>query len=78
MCIGTSLFLIAIGAILRWAVTVHASGFNIQLAGLIILIVGLVISLYLWFSRRPRRGTFSPEADRRSADGPPEDRPPTA
>jgi len=56
MYVGTALFLIAVGAILRWAVTVHVSGFDIQTAGLIILIiglVGLVISLYLWLSRRP-------------------------
>ena len=56
MYVGTALFLIAVGAILRWAVTVHVSGFDIHTAGLIILIiglVGLVISLYLWLSRRP-------------------------
>ena len=56
MYVGTALFLIAVGAILRWAVTVHVSGFDIHTAGLIILIIGLVgfaISLYLWLSRRP-------------------------
>jgi len=64
MYIGTSLFLIAIGAVLRWAVTVHPTGFDIQIAGLIILIVGivgLIISLYLWLSRRPPRDYLPPE-----------------
>ena len=64
MYVGTSLFLIAVGAILRWAVTLEVSGFNIQLAGLIILIVGvvgLVISLYLWLGRRPPRDSHPPD-----------------
>ena len=56
MYLGTALFLVAVGAILRWAVTVQAEGFNIQLAGLIILIVGLVgaaIALYFLLAYRP-------------------------
>jgi fluoride ion exporter CrcB/FEX len=55
MYIGSSIFLIAVGAILRWAVNWHLDGFNIQLAGLIILLVGalgLVITLILWATRR--------------------------
>lgn len=40
---GISLVLIAAGAIMRWAVTVNNShGFNINTAGLILLIVGIV------------------------------------
>lgn len=42
MTIGTSILLIAIGAILRWAVTATVSGFNIQTAGTVLLIVGLI------------------------------------
>ncbi len=34
--------LIAIGAILKWAVTAHTNGFNIQTAGTVLLVVGLV------------------------------------
>jgi hypothetical protein len=48
MGIGVSIFLIAIGAILRFAVHAHASGFSIHTAGTILLvigIIGLVISL---------------------------------
>jgi hypothetical protein len=57
MTIGTSIVLIAAGAILKWAVTVHTSGFNIQTAGTVLLVVGLVglaLSLVyaLWWSRR--------------------------
>jgi hypothetical protein len=49
MQIGTSLLLIAVGAILRWAVTADVKGFDIQTAGVVLLvvgIVGLVISLF--------------------------------
>jgi ABC-type microcin C transport system permease subunit YejB len=50
MTIGTSLFLIAVGAILRYAVTAHVSGFDIQTAGVILIAVGvagLLIGLFL-------------------------------
>jgi hypothetical protein len=50
MAIGTSLFLIAVGAILRYAVTAHVSGFDIQTAGVILIVVGcigLLIGLFL-------------------------------
>ena len=40
--IGGSLFLIALGAILYWAVTVEAEGFNLNTIGLILLIVGVI------------------------------------
>lgn len=53
MGIGTSLVLIAIGAILDFAVTVHATVFNINTIGLILMIVGavgLVLSLIFWNS----------------------------
>ena len=42
MTIGAAIFLIAIGAILKWAVTAHVSWIDIQTAGTIIFIVGLV------------------------------------
>jgi hypothetical protein len=42
MSIGTSIVLIAIGAILKWAVTATVSGFNIQTAGTVLFVVGLV------------------------------------
>jgi hypothetical protein len=40
--IGAAIFMIAIGAILKWAVTAHLSWINIQTAGTIIFVVGLV------------------------------------
>jgi hypothetical protein len=61
MGIGTSILLIAVGAIMRFAVTVHSSGFSIHTAGLILMIVGVVgllISLFwitVWADRE--RGT---------------------
>jgi hypothetical protein len=61
MYIGTSIFLIALGAVLKYAVTATVAGIDIQTAGLILMIVGvigLVLSLFLmtaWSDRR-RRG----------------------
>jgi hypothetical protein len=55
MTIGTSLFLIAVGAILKYAVTAHVAGVNVHTAGLILMIVGIVgllIGLFLFV--RPR------------------------
>jgi hypothetical protein len=50
MGIGTSIFLIAVGAILKFAVTASVSGVKLATVGLILMIVGavgLIISLYL-------------------------------
>lgn len=52
MGLGTSIFLIAVGAILRYAVTATVSGVELQTVGLILMIVGilgLVISLAVIF-----------------------------
>jgi Domain of unknown function (DUF6458) len=60
MGIGTSLFLIAVGAILRWAVQDSISGVDLTTVGLILLIVGvvgLVISLFMTSSLYGRRDT---------------------
>lgn len=48
MTMGTSLFLIAVGAIVRYAITFHVSGVSRPTVGLILIIagiVGLVLSL---------------------------------
>jgi Co/Zn/Cd efflux system component len=42
MTIGSAILLIAIGAILKWAVTAHVKGFDIQTTGTVLFIVGLV------------------------------------
>ena len=57
MTIGTSIVLIALGAILKWAVTAHVNGFDIQTAGTVLFVVGLVgLALSLiysfWWTRR--------------------------
>jgi hypothetical protein len=57
MGIGTSILLIAVGAIMRFAVSVHSPGFSIHTAGVILMIVGivgLVLSLFwmtVWADR---------------------------
>jgi hypothetical protein len=43
MGIGTSIFLIAVGAILRWGITTnHIAGIRVSVVGLILVIVGIV------------------------------------
>ena len=56
MRLGASLFLIAIGAILKFAVTKEVNGVNLGTIGVILMIVGIVgllISL-VWMSTRRR------------------------
>jgi hypothetical protein len=51
--IGVSLILIAVGAVLAFAVHVTTSGFNVNTVGYILLVVGAVgalISLVFWSS----------------------------
>ena len=61
MALGTSLFLIAVGAILRYAVSDSLEGIDIPTIGLILMVVGIIgllISLFtmtLW-DRDRRRG----------------------
>ena len=65
MGIGTSLFLIAVGAILKFAVTDSISGVDLTTVGLILMIVGivgLVISLVLMLA--PRRSETVVTRDR--------------
>ena len=53
MGVGVSIVMIAVGAILEWAVTATTGGFNIHTVGLILLIVGIVgllISMAFWSS----------------------------
>jgi len=53
MGISLSILLIAVGAILAWAVNAEVSGIDLQVAGVILLIVGvigLIASLVFWSS----------------------------
>ena len=48
--IGASIILIAVGAVMAYAVTVDTEGFNINTAGVILMVVGaigLVVSLLM-------------------------------
>jgi hypothetical protein len=72
MGLGSSLFLIAVGAILRYAVTDNLSGVNLTTVGLILMIVGivgLVLSLFLMLV--PRRTETVVTRDRSYVDPPP-------
>jgi hypothetical protein len=60
MGIGASLFLIAIGAILAFAVEAELAGIDVQTVGVILLVVGvigLVMSMLFWSSFAPFRRT---------------------
>jgi hypothetical protein len=50
MRVGVGLILIAIGAILKFAVTGHISGINVQTVGVVLMLVG-VIGLLITFVR---------------------------
>jgi hypothetical protein len=53
MGISVSLLLVAVGAILTWAVTADASGVDINTVGVILMVVGLAglaLSLVFWSS----------------------------
>jgi hypothetical protein len=53
MGLGTSMFLVAVGAILKWGVTAPSENFDINMIGLILMIVGIVgaaLSLAFWNS----------------------------
>ena len=53
MGIGVSIFLIAVGAILTWAVNASVSGLELTTIGVILMVVGalgLVLSMIFWSS----------------------------
>jgi len=69
--IGTSIFLIAVGAVLRYAVTGDVSGIRIHVVGLILIVVGvlgLVLSLVHAYmvSRQPRGYDYDDRPRRRT------------
>ena len=66
MTIGASIFLIAVGAILKYAVTATVAGIEIQTVGLILMIagvVGLLIGLFLLTQTDRRRPVVSDDRD---------------
>jgi hypothetical protein len=53
MGLGVSLILVAVGAILTWAVNAEVSGLDIQVIGVILMIVGIagfLLSMLFWSS----------------------------
>lgn len=63
MTIGGSLFLIAVGAILKFAVTADVSGIELQTVGVILMVigvVGLVLGLVLYSRTRRVVATRGP------------------
>ena len=66
MGIGTSIFLIAVGAILRYAVTGNVEGVDLDVVGLILMIVGVVglVLTFLWMTMWAdrRRGVVADRA----------------
>jgi Flp pilus assembly protein protease CpaA len=63
MTIGAAIFLIAVGAILNFAVTAELAGVDLQTVGVILMVagaIGLVIGLVLIATGR--RGASPPDA----------------
>lgn len=63
MPLGSSLFLIAVGAILKFAVTASVAGIDLQVVGVILMVIGvigLVISLFLIWNASNRRPPAPP------------------
>jgi hypothetical protein len=67
MTIAAAIFLIAIGAILRYATNIHVEGVSVDTVGLILMIAGvagLILSFFqeaIWSDRRRRRDALIEE-----------------
>ncbi|HEV2061176.1 MAG TPA: DUF6458 family protein [Solirubrobacteraceae bacterium] len=60
MGIGTSIFLIALGAILKFAVTATVSGIELSTVGVILMIVGAIgLAVSLMLLARADRGVVT-------------------
>lgn len=73
MGIGVSVFLIAVGAILTFALNVSVSGVDLDVVGWILMaagLIGLIITLIIWGGRRRQVVTTDPHY-RRVDEGPP-------
>jgi hypothetical protein len=67
MALGVSLFLIAVGAVLAFAVSVTVAGVDLVAVGWILMIVGavgLVLSMLFWASFAPFGGARTDSATR--------------
>ncbi len=75
MTIGAGIFLIAVGAILKFATNFHIQGVHVDTIGVILMIagaVGLLIGLFqeIVWSRRTRPGEGPPVEERREVRDP--------
>jgi hypothetical protein len=64
MTIGGSIFLIAVGAILKYAVTDSISGIDLQTIGVILMVagvLGLLIGLFMYANSTRRGGVVERE-----------------
>ena len=81
MTIGGGIFLIAVGAILKFATNVHVQGVSLDTVGVILMIAGaagLVLGLFqevIW-SKRARRGAVVAEERVERVPGERQDLPP--
>jgi len=63
--IGTSIFLIALGAILKYAVTADVEGVSLETVGVILMVVGIVglllslLWMTIWADRRRDRAVVT-------------------
>ena len=76
MTAAGAIFLIAVGAILRYATNIHVEGVSLDTVGLILMlagIAGLIIGLWQWatLSRRRREGDVVVEERRDVRQSPP-------
>jgi hypothetical protein len=68
MGIGASVFLIAAGAILTFALNLHVSGVNVDIVGWILMAagaLGLIVTMSIWGRRRRTVVTTEPDRYRR-------------
>ena len=71
MQLGTSIFLIAAGAILKYAVTASVSGVSLETVGVILMVVGVIglllsiLMMTLWADRAGGGAVVAREPDRR-------------
>ena len=74
MQLGTSIFLIAVGAILKYAVTARVSGVSLDTVGVILMVVGVlglvlsILMMTIWADRgrdAVARDPYADPADRR-------------
>jgi hypothetical protein len=67
MGIGVGIFLIAVGAILTWAVNWHLAGVDLHIVGWVLMLAGLLgIILFFTFWNNRRGGAGRVAVDRRT------------